>query len=252
MSATGVGVIRRRMALAWAVALVLGAVACATARYAFDTLPHRAPFGELDYYPSGRYLRPAVLGHGESAADLAWLRAVQYYGEHRRHDNRFANLEHVFDILTELSPRFESAYIFGAFALAQEGGRFDLAERLMQTGLERNPKSGRLAFESGFLYFVKPGGRDLRRAAEAFELATHLPGSPPSAARFAAFARQNSGDLAVAWELWREVLNTSPNRYMREAAAREMERIQAAMASGRREAALSHLSTPVVLLRASP
>ena len=140
----------------------------------------------------------------------------------------------------------------GAFALAQEGRRFDLAERLMEAGLEKNPRSGRLAFEAGFLYFVKPGGRDLRHAAEYFELAAHLPGSPPSAARFAAFARQNSGDLTVAWELWREVLNSSPNRYMREAAAREMARIQAAMASGRREAALSRLSTPVVIIRPGP
>jgi hypothetical protein len=237
------------MALAWVVTLALGAAACATGHYAFATLPHRAPFGELDYYPSGRYLRPAVMGHGETAADLAWLRAVQYYGEHRGNDNRFTNLDHVFDILTTLSPGFESAYVFGAFALEQEGRRFDLAERLMQAGLQNNPRSGRLAFEAGFLYFVKPGGRDLRKAAECFELATHLPGSPPSSARFAAFARQNSGDLVVAWELWREVLNSSPNRYMREAAAREMSRIQAAMASGRRQAALDRLSTPVVIIR---
>jgi hypothetical protein len=252
VSLTGVGVIRRRMALAWVVALALGGVACALAHFASTALPRRAPFGELDYYPSGRYLQPAVLGHGETVADLAWLRAVQYYGEHRHSDNRFANLDHVFDILTTLSPGFESAYIFGAFALAQEGRRFDLAERLMLAGLEKNPRSGKLAFEAGFLYFVKPGSRDLRRAAEYFELASHLPGSPPSAARFAAFARQNSGDLVLAWELWREVLSSSPNRYMREKAVREMDRIQGALASGRREAAVSRLSTPVVILRQGP
>jgi hypothetical protein len=252
VSLTGVGVIRRRMALAWAVALVLGGVACGLAHRASEWLPRRAPFGELDFYPSGRYLQPAVLGHGETVADLAWLRAVQYYGEHRHSDNRFASLDHVFDILTTLSPGFESAYIFGAFALAQEGRRFDLAEKLMLAGLEKNPRSGRLAFEAGFLYFVKPGNRDLRKAAEYFELATHLPGSPPATARFAAFARQNSGDLVLAWELWREVLNSSPNRYMRETAVREMERIQTAMVSGRREAALSRLSTPVVILRQGP
>ena len=249
MTATGVQVVRRRMLLAWVLALVFGACAYGTAHLAYARLPHAEPFGELDYYPSGRYLRPAVLGHAETAADLAWLRAVQYYGEHRRRDNRFAHLDHVFDVLTTLSPGFESAYVFGSFALAQEGSRFDLAQKLMQSGLENNPTSGRLAFESGFLYFVKPGGRDLRKAADYFQLATHLPGGPPSSARFAAFCRQNSGDLMVAWELWRDVLTSSQNTYMRETAAREMARIQAAMASGRREAALDHLSTPVVILR---
>lgn len=248
---TGVGVIRRRMAIAWVFALALGAAAYGTAHQAHAILPHAAPFGELDYYPSGRYLRPAVLGHAETAADLAWLRAVQYYGEHRRKDNSFANLDHVFAVLTSLSPGFESAYVFGAFALAQEGSRFDLAEQLMQSGLENNPASGRMAFETGFLYFVKPGGRDLRQAAEYFQLATHLKGAPASSARFAAFCRQNTGDLRVAWELWNEVYAHSENRYMREAAAREMERIQAALASGRLEAARNHVSTPVVILRPS-
>ncbi len=246
-----VGAIRRRMALAWAAALAFGALAFGLAHHAYATLPHAAPFGELAYYPSGRWLRPAVLGHAETAADLAWLRAVQYYGEHRRRDNRFDQLDHVFDILTTLSPRFESAYVFGAFAPAQEAQRFDLAEKLLASGLERNPASGRLTFEMGFLYFVRPGGRDLRRAAEYFERATHLAGAPASSARFAAFARQNSGDLSVAWELWREVLNTSQNRYMREAAEREMARIQAALASGRADAARNHVSTPIVLLRKS-
>jgi hypothetical protein len=240
------------MAVAWALALAFGAAAYATAHRAYATLPHPEPFGELDYYPSGQYLRPAVLGHAETAADLAWLRAVQYYGAHRLQDNQFLNLDHVFEVLTTLAPGFESAYVFGAFALAQEGTRFDLAERMMERGLENNPASGRLAFEAGFLHFVKPGGRDLRRAADYFQLATHLPGAPASSARFAAFCRQNSGDLRVAWELWREVLANSDNRYMREAAAREMARIQDALANGRLEAARNHVSTPVVILRPNP
>ncbi len=249
MSAPGVAAVRRRMAVAWAFALALGAGAYATAHHANAALPHPAPFAELAYYPSGQWLRPATLGHAESAADLAWLRAVQYYGEHRRTDNRFDSLDHVFDVLTTLSPGFESAYVFGSFALAQEGRRFAAAERLMQAGFDANPRSGRLAFEMGFLYFVKPGGRDLRSAADWFQLASHLPGGPSSSARFAAYCRQNSGDLSVAWELWREVYETSQNAYMREAAAREMQRIRLALATGRAAAAIDRVSTPVVLLK---
>jgi hypothetical protein len=64
---------------------------------------------------------------------------------------RFARMDHVFDILTTLSPHFISAYVFGAFALAQEGGQFQRAEQLMLKGLEANPTSGPLAFDLGFL-----------------------------------------------------------------------------------------------------
>jgi Flp pilus assembly protein TadD len=200
------------------------------------------PLEELAYYPSGVHLRPATLGHAETAADLAWLRAVQYYGEHRRTDNRFSRMAHVFDILTSLSPQFIPAYVFGGFALAQEGGDFLAAERLMRKGLAANPRSGWLAFETGFLYYVRPGGGDLRRSAEYFEQAARQPDAPPSAARFAAFARQHSGDLAVARELWQMVERTSANRYLREIAQREIEKIDKALATGRRELAVRRLA----------
>jgi TPR repeat protein len=159
---------------------------------------------------------------------------------------------HLFDILTSLSPRFEPAYVFGAFALAQEGFDFPAAEALMLKGLDANPGSGALAFQLGFLYYVRPGGRDLRRAAEMFERAARQPDAPPQAARFAAFSRQNAGDLRVAYSLWSRVAETSTNEYLREMAAKEMARITDAIASGRSEQARSRLATPRVTVRPAP
>ncbi len=243
---------RVRMVVAWVVALGFGAAAYGTADLAYQVLPHPRPLEELSYYPSGQHLRPATLGHPESAADLAWLRAVQYYGEHRQTDLRFVRMYHVFDILTSLSPHFISGYIFGAFALAQEGFDFPMAEKLMLKGIENNPTSGPLAFELGFLYYVRPGGRDLKRAAEYFEQAARQPDAPPQSARFAAFARQHAGDLVVAYELWHTVYQTSSNRYMREMAEREMAKIREALASGQTEIAVRRLSTPQVWVRPGP
>jgi hypothetical protein len=241
--------VRKRMIAAWAVALVLGAGACLLGTNAYWLIPHPRPLEELSYYPSGEHLRPLTLGHAETSADLAWLRAVQYYGEHRRSDLRFARMDHVFDIVTTMAPHFVSAYVFGAFALAQEGFDFEKAERLMEKGIENNPTSGRLAFEFGFLYYVRPGGRDLKRAAEYFELAARQSDGPPESARFAAFARQNSGDLHVAYELWLQVAQTSTNQYLREMAQREMRRIRRALASGQKDLAVRRLSTPQVIVR---
>ncbi len=243
--------VRQRMLLAWAFALMLGAGAMLLSQASVALVPRRTPFEELAYYPSGQALRPATLGHAESAADLAWLRAVQYYGEHRRSDLRFMKLEHVFDILTSLAPRFYSPYVFGAFALAQEGRDFPAAERLLRKGIAANPHSGRLAFELGFLYFVRPGGRDLPLAAEYFERASHLPGAPNNTARFAASARQHSGNLVVALQLWHEVLATTDNRYLREMAEREIGRIQIALATGQRDQAVRTLPTPIVIIKPS-
>lgn len=239
----------RRALAAWAVALVLGACAFATAATLARTLPRPHPLEELSYYPSGQRLGLATLGHRESFADLAWMRAVQYYGEHRRTDLKFTHLAHVFDVLTSLSPRFVPAYVFGAFALAQEGYAFERAEALMLKGFEHNPRSGVLAFEMGFLYYVRPGGRDLRRAAECFEAAARLPDGPPQASRFAAYARQHSGDLRVAYEMWQVVAESSPNRYLKDMAEREMARIREAIETGRPDVAVRRLTTPQVIIR---
>lgn len=237
------------MLAAWLGAIVLGSAAFQLAGLAARVLPARTPFEELAYYPSGQALRSATFGHAESAADLAWLRAVQYYGGHRQSDMRFLKLEHVFDILTSMAPGFESPYVFGAFALAQEGRDFEAAERLLRKGIEHNPRNGRLAFELGFLYYVRPGGRDLPRAAEFFERAARLPGSPPNVERFAAFAREHAGNLVMALQLWNQVRESTANAYLRDIADREVARIQDVLISGRQRATVRRLPTPIVVFR---
>jgi hypothetical protein len=243
---------RRAFLVTWMLALAFGAAAFALSQFAYERLPRPQPLEELSYYPSGNHLRLATLGHAESAGDLAWLRAVQYYGEHRRSDNLFVKMEHVFDILTTLAPGFVPAYVFGGFSLAQEGKDFPAAERLMLKGIEANPRSGTLAFELGFMYYVRPGGRELPKAAQYFEQAAYQPDAPPQARRFAAFARQSSGNLWVSYELWRNVLETSNNAYLREAAEREMTRIRQVLATGGRDTTLKRLGTPQVQIGNEP
>src|SRR5205823_5112379 len=141
--------------------------------------------------------------------------------------------------------------VFGAFSLAQEGRDFAAAERLMLKGVERNPRNGRLAFELGFLYFERPGGRDLQHAGEYFERAARIPGGTPNAGRFAAYARQNGGDLLMALQLWNQVRETTANRYLQDIADREIERIRTALSTGRLDLAVRRLTTPAVIIKPS-
>jgi len=43
--------------------------------------PASARAAELSYLPKGDYLKVAVLGYRQMAADLIWLAAVQHFGE---------------------------------------------------------------------------------------------------------------------------------------------------------------------------
>jgi hypothetical protein len=243
--------VRRRAVTAGAVGVLLAAAAWGIGDTAWRVLPAPKPLEELSYYPSGQFVRPMALGHTETAADLAWLRAVQYYGEHRATDSRFVRMGHVFDILTTLAPHFVPAYVFGGFALAQEGREVKAGERLMLKGMDANPTSGEMAFQLGFFYFVRPGGRDLPAAAAAFEQAARQPDAPDQASRFAAYARQNAGDLSVAYMLWDDVQRHSGNRYLRDIARRQMDIIRQAIETGRKDIAVKRLTVPRVLLNPS-
>ena len=94
--AGGARAVHKRMMMAWMLALFFGVASYGMARTASQLVPHPHALEELSYYPSGAHLGVATLGHSESAADIAWLRAVQYYGGHRFTDNRFVRMEHVF------------------------------------------------------------------------------------------------------------------------------------------------------------
>jgi hypothetical protein len=53
----------------------------------------------------------------------------------------------------------------------------------------------------------------------------------------------------VAYALWSEVRRSSPNRYLRDIADREMARISEAIGQGRKDLAVDKLGTPVVQFR---
>jgi len=184
----------------------------------------RPPVDELLYYPSGLLVRQASLGYESAAADVAWLRGIQYYGEHRLTDQKYELIGHVMSIVTDLDPRFLQPYIFGALVLAQELKRTDEGLALLEKGMRANPDSWLLAFETGFIHYVCR--HDYEAASRYFVRASRIPGHPDYVDRFAAFASQKSGNEGMAILLWKRVLVTG-NKYMQEVASRELRRLGA-------------------------
>lgn len=184
----------------------------------------RPPSDELLYYPSGLLVRQASLGYETAAADVAWLRGIQYYGEHRLTDQKYELIGHVMSIVTDLDPRFLEPYIFGALVLSQELKRTDEGLALLEKGMRANPESWLLAFEAGFIHYVCR--HDNEAAARYFVRASRMPGHPEYVDRFAAFATQKSGNTGMAILLWKRVLLTE-NEFMRDVARRELNHLEA-------------------------
>lgn len=182
---------------------------------------------ELLYYPAGPAIRKASLGHTSTAADIAWLRTIQYYGLHKKGDRNYEMMAHLVEIITGLDPHFVNAYIFGGLVTAQDAGDPDRAVALMEKGVAANPQSWEMAFETGFVYYIC---RAYEPAARHFERAVKLPGAPEKAMRFAAAASARAGDPRMALTLWKMFAGTTNNAEMREKAAAAIKKLEGEVA----------------------
>jgi hypothetical protein len=185
---------------------------------------------ELAAFPSGKALPVLRLGHAQLAADVGWLRAIQYYGEHRRGDRIYPHADHIFRIITGLDPRFEMAYVFGALVLAEDAGDDLAARELLTRGMAARPDSWWIAFERGFLQWISGGDTDA--AARDMQRASRLPNAPAWVGRFAAHTYELAGKPATAAALWKEIAEETDNPQIRDIALRAVKKLEGAAAEG--------------------
>ena len=183
------------------------------------------PGEELMYFPSGKFVRQTALGQEATLADVAWLRAVQYYGHHRLTDRKYEMIGHVSDVVTTLDPQFIQAYVFGALVLSQDAGKPYEGLALLRKGMRHNPDNWFLAFETGFIYYVAL--RDYRSAGRYFSLSSRLPDAPEFTSRFAAFVEEKAGRTETALKLWEEVAAATENQYIKQIAEEKIEKLKA-------------------------
>ncbi|MBU1702112.1 MAG: hypothetical protein KJ970_11005 [Candidatus Eisenbacteria bacterium] len=212
--------------------LALGAGICAARELSAATIVAKRE--ELAAFPSGRALPILRMGHPSLMADLAWLRAIQYYGEHRIHDRDYPYAEHLFNIITGLDPTFEQAYAFGALILAEDAGSPQKAEALLTRGIASMPDSWWIRFERGFLRMIHL--KNLEAATNDFYKASLCPDSPEWVTRFAAWNYEKLGETETARKLWERVGLETENKMVLEIAERALNRLdEAEIGSGDNE-----------------
>jgi hypothetical protein len=176
---------------------------------------------ELLYFPSGRFVKEVSLGYDKLAADLIWLRAIQYFGEHYMTDLKFKHLYHILDVLTTLDEKFIHAYTFGGLLLEHSAGESGNADLLLHKGEFHNPLSWEIPFIRGFISYIF---RDAKKKAIAYFMrAAGKPDAPDMCKRFASFTYQKLGDTYMAYKLWEDIYSTSQNEFERETAYRYMQ-----------------------------
>ena len=164
---------------------------------------------EVLYFWSGEHVRRLFPGYESLAADVYWLRTVQYYGGERRFagDKRYELLRPLVEITTTLDPRLEIAYRYGAIFLSEAppggAGRPREGIEVMEKGVRNLPRSWRLRQELGFFHFLYL--HDSARASEILMEAAAIPGSAFWLRTLAADLLARGGDREASRRMWRQL-----------------------------------------------
>jgi len=194
--------------------------------------PARGNPERILYLTNDKAARRLFLSFDALGADAYWIRTIQHYGrdrKSRRETGRFELLQPMLDLTTTLDPNFMIAYRFGAIFLAMappDGpGRPDQAVALLEKGLRANPTRWQLAHDIGFIHYWYTG--DYAKAAEWFERASLMPHAPVWMAPLAATTKAQGGNRAGARQMLVELLTSSPEEYIRNAAERGIHQLNA-------------------------
>jgi hypothetical protein len=174
---------------------------------------------EVLYLWSGEQVRRLFPGFEGLAADVYWLRTVQYFGGERLYsgDKRFELLRPLIEITTTLDPRLEIAYRYGAVFLSEPpptgAGRPREGVEVLEKGVQNLPESWRLRQTLGFFHFLYL--HDPRTAARILEEAAELPGAAFWLRSLAADLLSKGGDREAARRMWRRMFEQSEEGILR-------------------------------------
>ena len=186
---------------------------------ALNALEHERPAetraGELSYLPKSEYLKVAVLGYHQVAADLIWLKAVQHLGEMRQTEQGYRWAYHAIDVITDLDPQFWFAYLAGGAVLSVWGGMVPEGLNLLIKGMRHNPEVWQLPFYAGYDYFYEMC--DSASGAKYLKIAASLPGAPSYLPKLVARLSVEAGDHTAAVEFLEEFIQRTQDERLREA-----------------------------------
>jgi hypothetical protein len=159
--------------------------------------------GQLRIYdvavvPRASTLRWLSLGHPILAADLMWLKAVQYIGEPRSNERGWDKLFPLVDTVTDLDPRHGYAYQV-AGTLLGSFGRVAESNAILEKGMRAVPDRYILPFYRAYNAFTYDD--DWAGAGRFAEIAARSKGAPPHVRHYALafYVKGQRADAAVAF-----------------------------------------------------
>lgn len=159
------------------------------------------------YIPSSLQVKVFSLGYHNAVSDLLFLWFLQFYDWYNK-SVRYSYMEHTFDVMTDLDPKHQEAYVVAAlFAFLPL--KYDLVYKFLDKGIEKNPENYVLPYEAGCYAFFSE--KNYERAAKYFEIAYKRNPDRSLIKNLYAKALSHKGDLEVALEYFEEIYNKYKN-----------------------------------------
>jgi len=209
--------------------------------------PSDPEVGEVLSITSGAVVRRLSLAYAPLAADLYWIRALQYYGGTKRRfaaepaalmpppalaadaDVQFPLLYPLLDLTTTLDPRFNAAYRFGSVFLAEPfpsgPGRPDLAVALLEKGLRERPDKWEYMHDIAFVHYWYE--ENYQAAAAWFDKASRVPGAPWWLKSLAATTLAQGGDRRSSQQMWTAIRESAEVDWLKRDAERRLLQLRA-------------------------
>jgi hypothetical protein len=186
---------------------------------------------EILYVEDGDLLRKLTMGFENLAADLYWLRTVQYFGGKRLQvtNKNYDVLEPLLWITVKLDPKFKIAYSYGSIFLSEPfpmGAGVPLkGVTLIDEGIRNHPGYWRFYLDKGFIYFWYL--QDYKKAAEIFLEGSKFEGAPYWMVAIAGRTLTRGGDRETARGLWQILLRSAETDQQRENAITHLRQLDA-------------------------
>lgn len=211
------------------------------------------------YFGSGTTIRKVSLGLDALAADIYWIRTVQYFGRKlidsgmpassaATKDIRMDLLAPLLNIVVTIDPHHIPAYHFGAIFLPERD--LPAATALLETGIRENPNLWRLYLDLAYIYWqagnAAEGDEQVRyyaRAAEWYDKGAQVEGAQPWMKDLAGLMMMKGGSREAARAIYSAYLTSDDGNVRRQAIDRlkqvrsldELDAINALLARYREE-----------------
>ena len=182
---------------------------------------------EVNYLPKLQQTRLTFLGYDMAAADILWVRVINYFSRHFRSDRKYPHLAPLMDQILTLDPDFHDAYYWGGSSTLY--GQFlnndvvHQANRYYKMALKRFVNDFESAYRLGMNYHAELQSDDpkiregfRRQGLKYLEMAANMPGAPQRIIELVAGLNAKYGADALAVQYLTDLLLRTENPAERE------------------------------------